>query len=195
MERPGSWDTRSWPSLLCTSIIPLKPSKCVSHSWPVLRRVQTVDRKRNLQANYPWPEWIWRTCQASSYWSTHWLSRPGLLRTAREVDKPLQWGSQTSTPSGKSTNRPLYQGADGNACREGRVWYVAIYYASPLLRDGNGGGSEGGFHLFLRQSQSRVWSNSNSSWVFDTRGLQRSKVLPVTYLRRASYRFWSEWFR
>lgn len=179
-------------------IIPLRPSKCVSHSRPVLRRVQTVDRKRNLQANYPWPGWIWRTCQASSDWSSHRLSRLGLVRTAREVDKPLRWASQTSTPPDKSTNRPLYQGADGNACREGRMWYVTTYYACLLLKDGTGGESEGGFHLFLRQPckpQSRVWYNSNSSWVFDTRGLQRSKILPVTYLGWASSSFWSEWTR
>lgn len=114
------------------------------------------------------------------------------MRTAREVDKPLRWTSQTSTPPDKSTNRPLYQGADGNACREGRVWYVATYYACLLLKDGTGGESEGGFHLFVRQPckpQSRVWSNSNSSWGFDTRGLQRSKILPVTYRGWASSSF------
>lgn len=98
LERPGNWDTRSWPSPFCTSIIPLRPSKCVPHSRPVLRRVQRVDGMRNLQANYPWPGWIWRTCQASSDWSSDWLSRPGLVRTVREVDRPLRWASQTSTP-------------------------------------------------------------------------------------------------
>lgn len=138
----------------------------LSDCQPVLRHVQRLDRKRNLQANYPWPGRIWRTCQASSDWSSQQLSGPGLVRTAREVDKPLRGASQTSTPSDKSTNRPLFQGADGNACREGRVWYVASYYASLLLKDGIGGESEGGFHLFLRQPckpQSKVWSNS--SWV------------------------------
>lgn len=76
------------------------------------------------------------------------------------------------------------------------MWYVAPHYACLLLKDGTSGESEGGFHLFLRQPcmpQSRVWSNTNSSWVFDTRGLQRSKILPVTYLRWFSSSFGSEW--
>lgn len=124
---------------------------CLSQP-PFLRRAQTVDRKRNLQANYPWPGWIWRTCQASSDWSSHQLSRPGLVSTAREVDRPLRWASQTSTPPDKSTNRPLYQGADGKACREGRVWNVATYYAGLLLKDGTGGESEGGISSFSKAS-------------------------------------------
>lgn len=150
----------------------------MSHGGTVLRRVWYVDKRKNLLPNYPWPGWIWRTCRASS----DWLSRPGLAGTAG--DKPLRRVSQNSTPSDRSTNRPLYQGADGNACREGQVCYVTTYYACLLLRDGTGGESAGGFNLFLySELESRVWSNLIPAEYFILQAFRRSKTLLVTYLR------------
>lgn len=137
----------------------------VFHTRPVLSSGQTLDKKRNLQTNHPWPGWIWRTCQASSHWSSHWLSSPGLVETAR--DNPLWWASLNSTLFDKSSNGPLYRGADGSAHREAQVCCVTTYYVCLLLRDGMGGERAEGFHLFQRQAcklQSGVRSNSHSCW-------------------------------
>lgn len=99
LERPGCWYTRSSLSPFCTSLIPLRSCTCVSPSLRFSDLFRQWIERENLQANYPWPGWIWRTCQASCDWSSQRLSGPGLVRTAREVDKPLRWASQTSNPT------------------------------------------------------------------------------------------------
>lgn len=125
---------------------------CLSQT-PFLRRVQTVDWKRNLQANYPWPGWIWRTGQASCDWSTHRLPGPGLARTAREVDKPLRWASQTSqshptrAPIGLFIRVQMEMPAERAECG---MWVpIMLVFCWEMAL---GGECDGGFHLFSKKA-------------------------------------------
>lgn len=177
LERPECWDTRSWPWPFCTSINPAR-SQTAFRQWieREIFRLIVPDLGR-----------IWRTHQASSDWSTCYLSRPGLVKDSKGGGQTPRGEPVRSPPHPDiSANRPPSQGADGNACREGWVCYVTTYYARLLLEDGTGGDSERGFSPLDSFVSLRV--KSSLTQTENLIGLQESK-LHVAYLRWTTSRF------